>query len=162
MTHLLSKKGLSRLFPILGLGLWASCNSQPNPQAAYSPLNPMNLHGVEVFTHQDSVNAPEFSKEPNVYDFGTINDGDIIHHVFHFRNVGHSPLVIKNIKPSCGCTAVDFTHRPVAVSDTGSFNIQFNSKGKYGPQTKIITIFANTIPRVHQVIIRGIVNAKQK
>jgi len=146
----------------IGVFGFLACNQNGAKQPSIYGLDPNNLHGVEVFTHEDSVNAPAFSKEAPVYDFGTIQEGDIVHHVFHFRNVGRSPLVLKNIKPSCGCTAVDFSRQPIAVNDTGSFHIKFDSKGKFGPQIKIITIFANTIPRVHQVSIKGIVNNKSK
>jgi len=141
------------------MGLMA-CNQQP--QAQSSILDPHNLHGVEIFTHEDSIQAPEFSKEASAFNFGNISEGDIVHHTFHFRNVGHSPLVIKKIVPSCGCTTVSYTSNPVAVSDTGSFTIQFDSKGKFGPQFKNITIFANTIPRVHMVRLQGVVNSKNK
>jgi Protein of unknown function (DUF1573) len=110
------------------------------------------------FSHEDSLKAPVFQFTEATYDFGTIQEGGIIRHRFNFKNMGKSPLMITNIQTSCGCTTPNFNPKPLASQDTGSFTIQFNSSGKAGPQTKIITIFANTIPRTHKVALVGIVN----
>lgn len=157
-----SWKFLSLFIGLLGILNLISCGQKNTVQSTIPGLDPNNLHGVEILTHEDSINAPAFSKEPQVYNFGTIEQGQVVDHVFHFRNVGHSPLILKKIQPSCSCTTVDFTHEPIAVNDTGSFHIKFDSKGKFGPQRKIITIFANTIPRVQQVALSGFVNIKSK
>ena len=44
----------------------------------------------------------EFSN--TVWDFGEINQGESVDHVFTFINNGTEPLIISNAKGSCGCT----------------------------------------------------------
>ena len=39
-----------------------------------------------------------------LHDFGDIDLGETVAHVFEFRNAGDTPLKIENVRPSCGCT----------------------------------------------------------
>jgi hypothetical protein len=119
-----------------------------------------HLNKIEIFTRRDSLSAPIFFFYDPSFDFKSVSEGAYVEHTFHYKNIGHSPLIITKIQTSCGCTTPNFSPRPIAISDTGSFHIVFNSKGKMGPQTKIITIFANTIPRMHRVVLLGVVNSK--
>ena len=41
--------------------------------------------------------GPQIKVMEDKYDFGTIKQGDIVDHVFKFKNVGNKPLVISNI-----------------------------------------------------------------
>ncbi|MGI4872876.1 MAG: DUF1573 domain-containing protein [Janthinobacterium lividum] len=78
------------------------------------------------------------------FDFGTIKQGDIVDHVFKFKNIGRQPLVISNIGVSCGCTTPTWTKEPVAPGKTGTISAKFNSAGKMGLQTKVLTIESNS------------------
>jgi hypothetical protein len=40
------------------------------------------------------------------YDFGTVREGQVVSHLFPFRNAGSAPLEITEIKPGCGCTQI--------------------------------------------------------
>jgi len=87
--------------------------------------------------------------------FGTINQGDIVNHVFKFKNIGEAPLVISNISAACGCTTPEYTKEPVAPGAEGEIKVQFNSAGKQGQQVKSITITANTPETTHQLTLKG-------
>jgi len=148
---------LKTVFFFLGVGLIAYLNSCGNQNQPTEFIQ----NQKEVFTHEDSVNAPVANLlDPPSFDFGTITEGTVVSHTFHLRNTGHSPLIITKIQTSCGCTTPNFSPKPVAIGDTTSFQVRFDSKGKGGPQTKFITVYSNTIPRIHKVILVGVVNAK--
>jgi len=83
----------------------------------------------------------KFSEEK--YDFGSIKQGDVVDHVFKFKNTGTQPLVISNVQASCGCTIPDWTKEPVAPGKMGMISAKFNSAGKQGMQTKVLTIESN-------------------
>ena len=78
------------------------------------------------------------------YDFGSIKQGDIVDHVFKFKNTGTQPLVISNIGVSCGCTTPSWTKEPVQPGKTGTISAKFNSAGKTGMQTKVLTVDSNS------------------
>jgi len=84
-----------------------------------------------------------FEFEAESHDFGPIKQGDEVEYTFKFKNVGEAPLVIADIKASCGCTLPSWPKEPVAPNEEGEILVKFNSKGKVGLQQKNITITAN-------------------
>ncbi|UCH13627.1 MAG: DUF1573 domain-containing protein [Bacteroidales bacterium] len=84
----------------------------------------------------------KFDKE--IHDFGeiNINGGDVIHE-FTFVNTGNMPIIINNVKATCGCTTPEWTKEPVIPGQTGSIKVSFNPKGRPGPFSKSITISSN-------------------
>ncbi|MFN8396591.1 MAG: DUF1573 domain-containing protein [Bacteroidia bacterium] len=89
------------------------------------------------------------------FDFGKIKQGETVKHVFEFTNTGTNPLILENVKPSCGCTALDWPHDPIAPGKTGKIEAQFNSSGKMGPQIKQITITLNTTEHLERLTFTG-------
>lgn len=81
-----------------------------------------------------------------VFDFGTIDEGEIVKHAYKFKNTGSEPLVISNAKGSCGYTVPTWPKEPVPPGGEAVINVEFNSKGKPGPQSKRVTVTANTTP----------------
>lgn len=92
----------------------------------------------------EEVALAEFTFEEKSHDFGELNAGDVVTHVFKFTNSGEAPMLIQDIRTTCGCTTPEYTKEPVGPGETGEITVQFNSKGKSGVQNKNITIFANT------------------
>ena len=74
------------------------------------------------------------------YDFGTVDQGAVVEHVFTFTNSGSEPLVISNAKGSCGCTVPEWPKEPIAPGATGEITVKFDSKGKKNAQNKKVTI----------------------
>ncbi len=81
------------------------------------------------------------------HDFGSINEGEVVEHVFTFTNTGEAPLIIQNAQGSCGCTVPDFTKKPIPVGETGEIRVKFDSKGRKNIQNKSVTVTANTWPK---------------
>ena len=103
----------------------------------------------------------EYEKEGR-FDFGTVDEGDMVKHVFKFKNVGTEPLVISNAKGSCGCTVPTWPKEPVPPGAMGEINVEFTSKGKPGSQSKRVTVTANTNPTETFLEIRGEVRGKDQ
>ena len=109
---------------------------------------------------EDNTPKPEFTFEDIEYDFGTINEGDIVEHTFSFTNTGKSPLLIDKATASCGCTVPDWPRKPIPAGEKGEIKIRFDSKNKPNQQIKTITISANTDPTLTRLRIKGFVNPK--
>lgn len=109
-------------------------------------------------TRAVAVPGPAIQVDAEVYDFGTVNAGDLVNHTFIITNAGDQTLEISDVHTSCGCTtAGDYAHE-IEPGRTGALPIQFNSVNKSGPVTKTIRITSNASnqPEV-TVTIAGIV-----
>lgn len=104
---------------------------------------------------------PVIQYEETDYDFGTINEGDVVEHTFKFKNTGEAPLIIQSAKPSCGCTVPDWTKEPIPVGGEGFIHAKFDSEGKSNIQNKTITVTANTWPKESVVRFTAMVVAKK-
>jgi hypothetical protein len=95
------------------------------------------------------------------YDYGTIKDGEKVKYNYKFKNTGKEPLIITDAKGSCGCTVPNWPREPIAPGKSAEINVEFDSKGKGSdegaPQTKRVTITANTDPVQTYLTIKGIV-----
>jgi len=110
-----------------------------------------------VVTGITTSQAPVMKFETASHDFGTIQEGQIITRTFSFTNTGKTPLIIENAVASCGCTVPDWPRKPVASGAKADIKVEFNSRGKAGPQQKTITIYANTQPRESVLLLVGAV-----
>jgi hypothetical protein len=89
------------------------------------------------------------------YDFGVARQGEQVQFIFRFTNTGNEPLLLTNVRGSCGCTVPSWPNDPIEPGGTGAIVVEFDTKGKMGPQTKQVTITANTDPPVTLLYLKG-------
>jgi hypothetical protein len=116
------------------------------------------LVAEEVKAPEGPVATINFVK--NEHDFGTIKEGDVVEYTYTFTNTGEVPLIIQDARPSCGCTAPDWTKTPVPPGGKGFVKASFDSKGKPNMQNKTITVVANTNPQQTVLRFKAMVNPK--
>lgn len=105
---------------------------------------------------------PVITFEKTEHDFGKINEADgRVSTVFEFRNEGMSPLVLSNVRASCGCTTPTWTKEPIEPGQTGSITVTYNPNGRPGKFQKTVTITSNATEPTKKVYIRGEVIPKQ-
>jgi hypothetical protein len=93
------------------------------------------------------------------HPFGDIVVGVQAKTSFEYTNEGNVPLVLTNVRPSCGCTAPNWSREPLMPGETGVINVTFYSSGKAGQNfNKSITVTSNAAPVT--LYIRGKVLAK--
>jgi hypothetical protein len=97
----------------------------------------------------------EITFEETTFDFGAINEGEVVTHVFTFTNTGDEPLILSNARGSCGCTVPQWPKYPLAVGETASITVQFNSKNKKGNRSQKVTLIANTNPPESFLFLTG-------
>ena len=93
--------------------------------------------------------------EEEVFEFGEVDEGAVIEHRFRFTNTGAVPLVISDVRSTCGCTVADWPKDLIDPGATGEIEVRFNTQNKKGGQEKPVTITANTFPAKTQVYLRG-------
>jgi hypothetical protein len=108
----------------------------------------------------DTVNVAKLDFKIHSFDFGAIEEGQKITHEFEFTNTGKVPLVITNAHSTCGCTVPEWPKEAIKPGSKGKIVVKFDSMGKAGPQSKPITIVANTYPSETMLELVGMVSAK--
>ena len=98
-------------------------------------------------------NAPVVSYDMESFDFGDIKPGTKNEHVFNMKNTGKMNLIIRDVKSSCGCTAVSPPKNIVGAGETVPLKVVFDSTGKSGRQNKTITVITND-PKNPTTILR--------
>lgn len=108
----------------------------------------------------DTVNVAKMTFENKHFDFGTIQEGKVVNHVYKFTNTGKIPLVISDARSTCGCTVPKWPKDPIQPGASGEISVRFDSSNKKDTQAKPITITANTYPSQTVLQIKGIVIPK--
>ena len=86
----------------------------------------------------------EFTAKDNTIDYGTISkNSDSGIRTFEFTNTGDAPLIIKDVKSSCGCTVPTKPTDPILPGKTGKIDVKYNMNP--GPIRKTITVESNAI-----------------
>ena len=103
---------------------------------------------VEDFSSLSKVelaNAPVLKLASNTFDLGKIKGSTQNEVEFKFNNGGKSDLVIRYIRATCGCTAVQQGNQGVGIKpgESSSIKAVFNSGGYSGKVTKAIYIYTN-------------------
>ncbi len=111
----------------------------------------------ELMTTDVVENQTAITFEKDVFDFGEIQQGEIVHTEFKFTNTGEHALVITGARGSCGCTVPEWPREPIAPGASNVIKVQFNSKNKSGPFNKSVTVTANTLPSETRITIKGAV-----
>lgn len=88
-------------------------------------------------------NAPKIKLTEEKFNFGTVVEGPQVTHEFHFKNEGKEPLVLSNVRASCGCTVPSWPKEPVLPGKESVITATYNTQGRVGQFTKTITIESN-------------------
>jgi hypothetical protein len=129
-------------------------------ESATAKVKTANLETAKQRDDKISLGSPVIEFDQEVYDFGTITEGDIVEGVFKVTNKGKVDLLLTEVKPSCGCTTPDWTKDAIKPGETGEIKFEFNSNGRVGNQNKSITVKSNAEQTTKVIRIKGVVKAK--
>jgi hypothetical protein len=96
---------------------------------------------------------PEITFEHDSYDFGTVSFGKPAQHEFVFTNTGKTPLILSDVKASCGCTTPTWSKAPIAPGKTGSIIVAYDTK-RAGMVEKKVTVTSNARTPVKEIRIK--------
>ncbi|MDR5591060.1 DUF1573 domain-containing protein [Christiangramia sp. SM2212] len=96
----------------------------------------------------------EFKSE--TIDYGEIMKGSDGVRVFEFTNVGDAPLIIEDVKSSCGCTVPKKPEEPIMPGKTGEIEVKYDTK-RVGPIRKTVTVYSNADEPTKALKIKGLV-----
>jgi hypothetical protein len=152
--------------------LFSACDDNPDqsPEKRIEAvqLNPESSNNAAIIRNpisasgpMDTVNVAKMTFDHKEFDFGRIDEGEVIEHDYTFVNTGKVPLVITSTRSTCGCTVPEHPKDPVPPGESGSIKVRFNSKGRLNQINKPITVVANTFPKTNHLLIKGYVEGKE-
>ncbi|MDK2770906.1 MAG: DUF1573 domain-containing protein [Flavobacterium sp.] len=86
----------------------------------------------------------------------TINYGDVVKgkddgvREFVFTNTGDAPLIIKDVKSSCGCTVPTKPTEPIMPGKSDKIVVKYNMNP--GPISKTLTVETNAVNKPNGII----------
>ena len=101
---------------------------------------------------QEATAKIEFKSE--TIDYGEIDKGSDGVRVFEFTNTGTAPLVISNVRSSCGCTIPKKPEEPIMPGKMGKIEVKYDTN-RVGPIRKAITVTSNADTPTKVLKIKG-------
>lgn len=99
---------------------------------------------------------PVITFDKTTHDFGKINEADgRVTTVFTFKNEGMAPLVLSNVRASCGCTTPKWTREPIEPGQSGEITVTYNPSGRPGRFQKTVTVTSNATEPTFKLQIKG-------
>ncbi len=116
-------------------------------------LTPMQAQNLDMAKKSAGI---KFEKE--VMDYGTIEQHSDGVRVFTFSNTGNAPLIISDVKTSCGCTVPTYSKEAILPGKSGEIKVSYDTK-RLGLFTKTITVLSNANQERKTLKIKGTILA---
>ena len=127
--------------------------ANPQPGSIIKPFMPL-VFEVELLEIIDGaleakqdlpLTSMEFNKMS--HDFGKIKADTDNKTSFTVTNTGNYPLVIEEVKASCGCTTPQKPNKPIMPGESDKIKVVFHPKeNQLKDQNKTVRVMANTTP----------------
>ena len=90
------------------------------------------------------------------HDFGLVPKDSSVSWDFVFSNIGATPLRLRNVVPSCGCTLVNYPEDDIEPGEQASISVVYDSHNRRpGHFSKSIRVFSNAKTSFLRLYITG-------
>jgi hypothetical protein len=86
---------------------------------------------------------PRLALDAPVFDFGSVERGRHVEHVFAVPNKGNAVLRIDQVKSTCGCTVAVVSERDIEPGREGRISVDLDTSSLAGRTTKVVTVYTN-------------------
>ncbi len=117
------------------------------------------LFGMTSFLAVAQTNGAYIKFNKTVHDFGELTQGDKAEVEFVFTNTGDAPLLLSNVRSTCGCTVPTWPHDPIMPGATASIKVKYDSN-RIGGINKQITVESNATNGAINLKITGNISKK--
>ncbi len=135
-------KRIFAIFSAVAFIVLTGCSQTPQPAAAQKVEN---MLAFENTTH----------------DYGNIPQGGDGTYEFVFKNTGAKPVILTNVRSSCGCTIPEWPREPIASGQEARIKVRYNTQiaGRF---SKKISVYADSISTPIVLSIKGNVEAAEQ
>jgi hypothetical protein len=163
----MNNKVLCLIF-IVSLG---SCNYKTSNKEIVSSVASEQLSDEELKKELKAIEIEEKAKieaelknrtsitfEKLIHDFGKVKPETDNRYKFKFTNTGKKPLIISDVKASCGCTTPYKPEKPILPGESDYIDVNFHPKASQsGDISKTITVQSNIKTKISELQIKAIV-----
>ena len=112
------------------------------------------VEDFSALSKEDMANAPVFKVASTTFELGKIPGNTAKEVEFRFTNEGKRDLVLRQVRATCGCTAVQQGQQGVGIKpgESSSIKAVFNSGSYNGKVTKAIYVYTND-PKNSEVVL---------
>lgn len=107
-----------------------------------------------LFAQEVVDNNGVFQFEQETIDYGIIEQNSDGNRKFVFKNTGNAPIVITNVKGSCGCTVATKPEKPILPNEIGEIKVKY-ATNRLGKFSKDITVRSNASEAMKVIKIKG-------
>jgi hypothetical protein len=121
-----------------------------------------NLYAQDAVLAVNKIEASEKSMiewEQTTSDLGVLTQNVPATAIFTLTNRSDQPLLLKEVKPSCGCTIASYPQEPISPGETAKIKTTYNAK-KVGNFQKTIKVHTNLNDTVIPLTLKGTVIAE--
>ncbi len=93
---------------------------------------------------------------PKEHDFGEFKQYDLQQVDFQFKNNTDEPVVIDNVRPSCGCTSPNWSSEPIMPDSIGVITLEYDAR-KVGYFYKKAKVYFSNRRKGHKLYVEGTV-----
>lgn len=86
---------------------------------------------------------PHLWLDATTYSWDSAMAGDMLQAKFTFKNTGKKPLIIREIKPGCGCVTPQFKKNELQAGESMTVVFFYDTIGKHGNSSQKIDIITN-------------------
>lgn len=112
--------------------------------------------GCLMAQNANNTKQPKAEFKSLIHNFGKVaEEVGTVTTEFEFTNTGSAPLVIQDVRVTCGCTTPAYTREPVLPGKKGVIKVSYSTVGRIGAIDKKITVFTNVPDAVYTLAIAG-------
>ena len=78
------------------------------------------------------------------FEFPSMEQGEDVMHSFYFVNSGDAPLVLTEVKGSCGCTGVEYPKQPILPGEKGKIDAEVSTASKSVGRTFKVRVYVSS------------------
>ena len=106
--------------------------------------------------------TPKLKLNLSQYDFGSVEEGKVVETKISFKNEGKAPLIISDVKTSCGCAAALLSSKLLQPGESGIIKIELDTANREGKLTRTVTLYSNDPKQPNQTITLFVNIVKRK
>ena len=110
-----------------------------SPEGAAAPLTELEAPTAAQVPPRE----PSIDFDTRVHDFGLVNEGTPLKHIFEVRNKGTAPLVLSEVRTSCGCTQATLGTSTLAPGSSGPLEVSMDTHFARGQESRNMTVISN-------------------